>query len=386
MRSVRRYLSFGPVLAAASFVFLAYPAAAAAPSPIESAVAYVVCESKQGSGVLTSLADGGYVLTVGHVAMDPVTRVIADECRVGFATDESLQPKLFYRASVVHAIFDVKTDRDIAVLKIGQKISAAPGSLPSAPLKSNEFAAPGDALYVYGYPGGLTTMKTVSGKILGFSRGTLVADAPITQGYSGGPAVDAAGNLVGVAERVSYEIDEKTGQQIVLDYEFSDISSVIGWLDSFAPKEHDKFLVHADPARFDGAPYVIRQEAPGCSHIVRTQTSPTLYCLLGGPHRLVFPNEATYSSWYPDYAGVQFISAQNLTEYQLVGNVSMRAGSLVKIQTDPRVYLVTDSLGTLRWIKTEERARTLFGEAWAAMVRDVPDVFFVDYRIGEPIE
>lgn len=381
MPFVRASASFAAVVATALFAF----PAAAAPSATEQAVAYVVCGQRQGSGALVSLADGGYVLTVGHVAMDPVTRAIAESCRVGFPTDESLQPKLFYQATVVHAVFETRSDRDIAVLKLGSKISNGPGSLPQ-PLKTNEFAVPGDALTAHGFPGGLTTMKSAAGKVLSYSRGTLLSDAPISQGYSGGPVVDAAGRLIAIAERVSYEIDEKTGEQRVLDYEFGDIVAIIAWLDTFGPRAHDAYLTHADTPRFDDAPYVIREEAPGCSHIVRTQTISTVYCLLGGPYRLVFPNEATYFSWYPDYAGIQYITDQNVAEYQLIGNVTMKAGSLVKIQTDPRVYLVTDSLGTLRWITTEGLARALFGDGWATKVRDVPDAFFTDHRIGEPIE
>jgi hypothetical protein len=119
---------------------------------------------------------------------------------------------------------------------------------------------------------------------------------------------------------------------------------------------------------------------------VRTQDSPTLYCLLSGPYRLVFPNETTFFSWYPDFGGVVYVTSKNLAEYRLVGNVTMRAGSLVKIRTDPKVYVVTDSLGTLRWVQTEDRARALFGDSWATKVSDVPDVFFADYSVGEPVQ
>lgn len=375
------------VIATAVFgCFAAATAAmAATPSPTVLATAEVVCDTRQGAGALTSLADGGYVLTVGHVPLDPDTLAAAQKCRVGFITDETLRPAVYYEATIVHAIFDVRTDRDMAVLKVGKKIGSAPGALPSDPLKTNEFASPGDALTAYGFPEG-GTLKTAGGKILGYSRGTLRADAPITSGYSGGPAVDASGHVIGLSERVTYEIDQATGQQQVIDYEFADILAVIGWLDGFGPREHDRYLTHADPARFDGAPFVIREEAPGCAHVVRTQDSPTLYCLHDGPYRSVFPDEKTFFSWYTDFSGVDYVSAQNLTEYRLIGNVTMRAGSLVKIQTDPKVYVVTDSLGTLRWVQTEERARTLFGVAWAAKVRDVPDAFFAAYRVGEPVE
>src|SRR5688572_4891009 len=96
-----------------SLVVTSAPAALAAPSPAELGTAYVVCEDRQGSAALTSLADGGYLLTVGHVALDPETKVVADACQVGFVTDDSLQPKAFYSADVVHATFDRRLDRDM---------------------------------------------------------------------------------------------------------------------------------------------------------------------------------------------------------------------------------------------------------------------------------
>jgi hypothetical protein len=324
-------------------------------------------------------------VTVGHVVMDPTTKVQADECQVGFV-DDALEPKSFYKATPVHAIFDAKTDRDFAVLKLGD-LQFGPAAIPATPMKTNEFAAVGDPVTAYGFPGGSPqVMKTAAGKITGFSRGTVLADDAITQGYSGGPLVDGSGHLAAVSERLSVEIDEKTGEQHVVDYESGDVLSLIDWLDTFGLGEHDKYLTHADPQKFDGAPYVARDEDPGCIHVVRTQEEPTLYCLLSGPYRLVFPNEATYFSWYPDFAGVEYVTTKNLADYALIGNVTMRAGSLVKVQTVPTVYVVSDSLGLLRAIPSEDRAAALFGSSWATKVHDVPDVFFTDYRIGEPVQ
>ncbi|HTM68650.1 MAG TPA: serine protease [Candidatus Binatia bacterium] len=382
MRFRRLMLIACAAAGAATFAVAAYAADA---TPLEQTVVYVICDSRQGSGALTSTADGGYVLTVGHVPLDPATGIPAQDCHVGFVADGTLRPDVFYEASIVRAIFDRKTDRDMAVLKLGRKVTAQPVPLPSAPLKTNEFAQVNDVLTVYGYPGGQNTMRNATGKVLGFKRGSVSTDAQITQGYSGGPATDSLGNLIGLAERVSYETDD-AGNQVVVDYELTDILPIIAWLDSFGQREHDKYLVHADPARFDNAPYVIRDEKPGCTHVVRTLASPTLYCLLAGPARLVFPNEKTFFSWFPDFAGVEYIRQDSLQDYPLIGNVTMKAGSLVKIVTDPKVYMVSDSIGTLRWVQTEQRAIELFGADWAAKVKDVPDVYFTDYRVGAPVQ
>lgn len=376
---------------AAIFITAVLPCAARAaevtpPMSVAQDTVEVVCADRQGSGALTKTGiDGSYVVTAGHVAIDPNTGVQADECRVGFVSDILQPPRTFFGASVVRAAFDAKTDRDFAVLKLGNRL-AGNGDIPPVPLKTDEFAGIGDPLNVLGYPTASSDrLQQSAGKIDDFWRGTIRSDAAIGQGYSGGPAVDASGNIVGVADRITYSIDPKTGGRQTLVYDMGDVINLIAWLDGFGTAEHDKYLTHADPARFDGAPYVFRDEKPGCVYVVRTVETSAVYCLLERPYRLVFPDAATFYSWYPDASGVEYVSLKDLAEYRLIGNVTMRAGSLVKITTDSKVYVVTDSLGTLRWVQTEERARTLFGAAWASKVRDLPDVFFVDYRVGQPV-
>ncbi len=379
---LRRVLVFAALVPGAFFA-AAMPAVAQAPFSVQRAVAYVVCGDRQGSGALTT-ADG-YVITAGHVAMDPLSRQVAAECEVGFVDDQSLEPTTFFKASVVHVIFEAKTDRDFAVLKLGDRISGS-GSLP-APLATDEFAAVGTAVTAYGYPGGSPQrLETGSGRITAFDRGTIESDAVITQGYSGGPVLDAADRLVGVSKQVSVSIDEKTGQQTSVSYELGDVLALENWLDGFPPATHDTFLTVGDPSRRDGAPYVIRDEGPGCAYVVRTTTSPAVYCLLDGPERLVFPNEKTFFSWYPDFSAVRYIAPADLASYALVGNVTMKQGSLVKIVTDPSVYLVVDAIGTVREVPSEARAAQLFGAAWAAKVRDVPEEYFGDYAIHAPLQ
>ncbi len=365
--------------------FVVAGSVSAAPNAIQGAVAKIICDTRLGTGALTSLNDGGYVVTVGHVAMNPNNQELASQCVVGFATGDSLVPDTYFHATVEHAIFDERVSRDFAVLKLGTKISGK-GSLPSAPIKTNEFATVGDHLTVYGFPEGGEDMKTSDGSIKNFRRGSIGSDAVITQGYSGGPAVDAGGNVVGIADRVNYTDDDKTGERKIIDYELGDVMNLIAWMDTFGSRLHDRYLTHADAARFDGAHLAYRQEDSGCGYVVSAPTSSSLYCLLNGPYRLVFPNEATYFSWYPDFKNVELITPTNASEYRLIGNVTMRAGSLVKIQTDPKVYVVTDSIGTIRWVPTEDLARTVFGDNWAKRVHDVPVEFFLNYHIADPLQ
>lgn len=110
-----------------------------------------------------------------------------------------------------------------------------------------------------------------------------------------------------------------------------------------------------------------------------------VYYLGANGKRYVFPNSKTYFTWYWNFAFVKTISDQELSAMPLGGNVTYRpAQKLVKITTDPKVYAVA-ALGILRWITTEQVAIDLYGDSWANLVEDVPDPFFINYTIGDPI-
>ncbi|MBI5654219.1 hypothetical protein HZC53_00995 [Candidatus Uhrbacteria bacterium] len=112
----------------------------------------------------------------------------------------------------------------------------------------------------------------------------------------------------------------------------------------------------------------------------------TVYFNSNDGKRYVFPTEAVYKSWYPDFSSVSQISGPELAAIPLAGNVTMRPGySLVKITTDPKVYAVSH-YGILHWLKTEQIAQDLYGTNWNRQVVDVPDTYFTDYVIGYPIE
>lgn len=112
----------------------------------------------------------------------------------------------------------------------------------------------------------------------------------------------------------------------------------------------------------------------------------TLYYLSSEGTRYVFSNEGTYYSWYSGFNEVNEISIDELITYPLAGNVTYRPGyRLVKITTDPKVYAVSNS-GILRWITSETMAQRLYGSDWNTKVDDIPDEFFINYVIGDPIE
>lgn len=111
----------------------------------------------------------------------------------------------------------------------------------------------------------------------------------------------------------------------------------------------------------------------------------SVYYLDADNKRYVFPTEATYKTWYADFSTVQTINDSELMTYPLGGNVTYRPGiRLIKATTDPKVYAVGRA-GLLRWIETEEVARALYGDSWTRMIDDLPDAFFINYRVGNSI-
>lgn len=112
----------------------------------------------------------------------------------------------------------------------------------------------------------------------------------------------------------------------------------------------------------------------------------TVYYFAANGKRFVFPNEKTYFTWYRDFSTVKQIPDGQLSTIPLGGNVTYRPGrKMVKITTDPRVYVV-DQGGFLRHVSSEQLAQTLYGISWKNNIDDVPDAFFTNYRQGTPIQ
>jgi hypothetical protein len=119
--------------------------------------------------------------------------------------------------------------------------------------------------------------------------------------------------------------------------------------------------------------------------LIRTATSSSVYYCGSDGKRYVFPNANTYATWYKDFSTVQTIASEDMAGIPLGGNVTYRPGvKLIKINTDPKVYAV-DKNGTLRWVTNATIATKYYGSGWAKKVDDVPDAFFTNYKIGNPV-
>ncbi len=109
------------------------------------------------------------------------------------------------------------------------------------------------------------------------------------------------------------------------------------------------------------------------------------YYALNGK-RYVFPNEKTFFTWYPDFLRVRIIPIDQMSLIPIGGNITYRPGSkMVKFQTDTKTYVVTKG-GNLRWVRTEEVARGLYGNNWNQFVDDISEGFYVNYKFGNPLD
>jgi hypothetical protein len=118
--------------------------------------------------------------------------------------------------------------------------------------------------------------------------------------------------------------------------------------------------------------------------LIKGSLPAVYYCGADGK-RYVFVNDKAFFSWFVDFSGVQIVTDETLASITIGGNITYRPGvKMVKIVSDPKVYAVARG-GMLRWVSTEAIASSLYGSTWNTMIDDVPDSFFVNYTIGDPI-
>ena len=125
--------------------------------------------------------------------------------------------------------------------------------------------------------------------------------------------------------------------------------------------------------------------AASYGNLIKGTTLSTVYYYGSDGQRYSFPNEKTYFSWYKDFSSVVTISDAELANITLAGNIAYRPGSRwIKIVSDAKVYAVSRD-GAVHWIENEATATGLAGSAWNTHIDDVPDVFFVDYTVGDSL-
>jgi S1-C subfamily serine protease len=168
-----------------------------------------------GSGTIIS-ADG-LILTNAHVVLPdryfPVDALVVAQT---LSQDSVPEPKFYAEvlqadAALDIAVIRVSTDYD------GNSVDRASLNLPHVPLGNSDQLNLGDALTILGYPGiGGDTVTLTRGEVSGFTsqpdygqRAFIKTSATIAGGNSGGLAVDALGELIGVPTQLGYGGDDQ---------------------------------------------------------------------------------------------------------------------------------------------------------------------------------
>lgn len=177
-----------------------------------TAVVELAADGGFGSG--TILSPDGWILTNEHVVGDDPD----EEIVVSLSLDPTLPPEEALRARPVC----VDMERDLALVRVvsglyGQEIPRD-YALPTLALGDPERLRIGDPLWIVGYPetggtGSRVSISATKGVLSGLERADfgvlLKTDAEITDGNSGGAALDERGLLVGVPSAI---VENRSGQ------------------------------------------------------------------------------------------------------------------------------------------------------------------------------
>jgi len=112
---------------------------------------------------------------------------------------------------------------------------------------------------------------------------------------------------------------------------------------------------------------------------VKLTDSDTVYFLDDENVRHAYPTLGVWESYFgADFSFVETITVHEMSGYSLGRNVTFKSGTLMKIPSIAKVYLVGDG-GLISWLESEKEAISLYGEDWADLVYDLSEGFFGDY-------
>ena len=182
------------------------PARGAAPvARALSAVVEIATDDGIGSG--TILTSDGWILTNAHV-VEALGGGNREQVVISASLDPCLPPVELFRAKVEA----VDEDRDLALVRVVSGFYGQPlpegYAFPTLEIGDPELPPIGDPIWLVGYPstggqGSRVSITCTRGVVSGYDTApfgpVIKTDAEITNGNSGGPALDDRGRIVGVA-------------------------------------------------------------------------------------------------------------------------------------------------------------------------------------------
>ncbi len=209
--------------------------------------------------------------------------------------------------------------------------------------------------------------------------------APCSVGnkYNGGIAVNAYGKST-LTPGEEYSITFDNGTYLLEKVEFDNnsnylIRAMVDWTDMIEESNENNNTLTKSYTPTSATSWTTGQW-------IKTSDSSTVYFLDNNNVRHSYPNEKIWYSYFNnDFSFVKTINKEQLSSYSLGKNVPFKSGQLIKIPSVPKVYKVSDN-GVMQWIKTENAAKTLYGNNWNKLVHDLDESSFSDYTEGDSLE
>ncbi len=129
-----------------------------------------------------------------------------------------------------------------------------------------------------------------------------------------------------------------------------------------------------------GTDITSEEELPDSS-LVRTPDDSAVWEIQGDKRKVFTTSNLFLDLHKKKFDNVQTISQEKLQSYNWAPPMEYPDGSLVKVTTDPKVYLLQS--GKRHWVESEEDLKGL-GYDFDDIV-DMPDTEFVNYPDGEPV-
>lgn len=103
-------------------------------------------------------------------------------------------------------VMSVMPERDFALLKFKDAdleiIKTQLGKIPYLPLGNSDLVRRADEVMAVGYPLGQQSLKSTTGVVSGYESGMIQMSAALNPGNSGGPTLNAAGEVIGISTAI----------------------------------------------------------------------------------------------------------------------------------------------------------------------------------------
>lgn len=245
-------------------------------------------------------------------------------------------------------------------------------------------------------PGGTYYYKVTaadSGGLESTKSSTVSAMRPSNGGGGGGgssvPASSEPDFPIVPSVPTSTVVDESAPEPVLISAPNSESDSLLGITLDEEGRRVAALTSGTGTSPVSGTQENISQLTPG--QFVRSYSFSTVYYVTDNLQRRPFWDGAAFFTWANSWDDVVWVTDATLSTMTLEEPMLPKPGSvLVKIQSDPKVYLIESNVQDpskylLRWVTTEEIAQGMYGTNWSSYVLDLAPTVFGRYAMGNSV-